>query len=269
MVKTEQIKISAEFKKELKRMKREGETFESVIRKTNFKEYLSRPGVKKRIRKEKKRQEEYNQMPEVREKKKEYSNRPEVKKRQEEYNKRPEVRGKKKEYLKEYYKNHKETLKNLSKRHYKDNRETLLKYSKGYRNSSKGKEKRNEYLQSSKGKKKRNLNQKRRMKEDKQFYISKQLRTLLGRSFRYYSKTGKVYNSKKYGVDFKSIIEHLKPFPKDIKNCQIDHIIPLSRFNFDNPKHIKIAFAPTNHQWLTVKQNQQKGNKLIMPHVYT
>ena len=83
-----------------------------------------------------------------------------------------------------------------------------------------------------------------------------------------YSITGKQYTSVKYGINFTEIIEHLKPFPKDIKNYQIDHIIPLSLFDFNNPVHIKKAFAPSNHQWLTKIENISKGNKLIMPHVH-
>ncbi|HEA70640.1 hypothetical protein LCGC14_0791970 [marine sediment metagenome] len=111
--------------------------------------------------------------------------------------------------------------------------------------------------------KKGNNYNKIRKQNDNNFKIACNLRTRLWFVLRKYSKTGKIYNSKKYGIDYNKIIEHLKPFPKNIKEYHIDHIIPLSRFNLNNPKHIKIAFSPKNHQWLTKEENLIKGNKLI------
>ena len=96
--------------------------------------------------------------------------------------------------------------------------------------------------------------------------FTKRLRGVLNQAFLRYSKTGKIYSSKKYGINYGLIIENLKPFPKDIKNYNVDHIIPLSRFDWNNPKHIKIAFSPENHQWLTKEENNWKRDKLIMPH---
>ena len=98
------------------------------------------------------------------------------------------------------------------------------------------------------------------------FRLAKNLRTLFINTLRTYLVTGKIKPSCEYGIDYKAIIEHLKPFPKDIENYHIDHIIPLSLFDFNNPQQIKIAFAPTNHQWLTIKENLEKGNRLVMPH---
>lgn len=106
---------------------------------------------------------------------------------------------------------------------------------------------------------------KQRIKINTNFALICRLRSSLIRAFKYYSKTGKIKVSCEYRIDYQAIIEHLKPFPKDIENYHVDHIIPLSRFNFNNPKHIKIAFRPENHQWLTKEENIRKGNKLIMP----
>ena len=78
-----------------------------------------------------------------------------------------------------------------------------------------------------------------------------------------YSKTGKVTSASKYGINYKKIIEYLKPFPKDIENYEVDHIIPLSWFDFNNPKEIKWAFAPENHQWLLEEKNGSKGNRFM------
>ena len=78
-----------------------------------------------------------------------------------------------------------------------------------------------------------------------------------------YSKTGKIKSLSKYGINFKAIIEHLSPFPKDIENYDIDHVVPLSWFDHDNLEEIKWAWAPENLQWLTREENRSKGNRYI------
>ena len=78
-----------------------------------------------------------------------------------------------------------------------------------------------------------------------------------------YTKDGKIKKSKEYEIDYEAIIEHLKPFPKDRGEYHIDHIIPLVSFNLNKPEEVKLAFAPGNHQWLLVKDNQSKGAKII------
>ena len=57
------------------------------------------------------------------------------------------------------------------------------------------------------------------------------------------------------------IIEHLKPFPKDLSKFHIDHIKPLCSFDLTDFEQIKMAFTPENHQWLTIKQNLSKGGR--------
>jgi hypothetical protein len=103
---------------------------------------------------------------------------------------------------------------------------------------------------------------KNRREKDTQFEIAIRLRNLLYQAFKRYTKNGKTSSSKKYGIDFGVIINHLKPFPKDIKNWHIDHIKPLSSFNLEKSKEIKKAFAPENHQWLIGSENIKKGNKI-------
>jgi hypothetical protein len=58
-----------------------------------------------------------------------------------------------------------------------------------------------------------------------------------------------------------AIIKHLTPFPKDRENYHIDHIKPLCSFDFNDPEQIKEAFAPENHQWLTIEENLKKGGR--------
>ena len=165
------------------------------------------------------------------------------KKRQKEYNQRPEV----KEYARLYYQHiyYKIPGKRIQRN---DVMKTWQK-----KNKSAWRKIMSKYMR------KRRFN-------DKSFAIKDRIITSLWIAFKKYSQTGKIMSSKKYGINFIEIIEHLKPFPKDMENYHIDHIIPLSRFNFNNPEHIRIAFRPENHQWLTIKENLEKGNRLIMPH---
>ncbi len=104
--------------------------------------------------------------------------------------------------------------------------------------------------------------EKLRRKTDINYAISDRLRKSLRHALSKYSKNGKIMNSRKYGINWKEVIKKLKPFPKDIKNFEIDHIIPLRVFKLDNPKEVKKAFAPSNLQWLTISENRRKSGKM-------
>ncbi len=97
--------------------------------------------------------------------------------------------------------------------------------------------------------------------------LKSRIATRVRMALNYFLKTGKIMSARKYGINYKSILEHLKPFPKNKSKYQIDHIRPLCSFNFVNKNRstnlneIKKAFAPENHQWLTIKENQIKGGK--------
>ena len=75
----------------------------------------------------------------------------------------------------------------------------------------------------------------------------------------------KIKKANEYGINYKAIIEHLKPFPKNRHLYHIDHIRPLCSFNFinkdgtQNLEEIKKAFVPENHQWLLTEENLSKG----------
>lgn len=175
-----------------------------------------------------------------------------------------------KSYMKEYY--YKHNRKDYFKEyfHKEENKKKKDDYMKEYHSRPEVKEHKEEYRKEyiSKPEKKLmvNKNGRERRKRDFKFKISCNLRCLLSNAFKLYSKTGKIMSSKKYGIDYKAIIEHLKPFPPNIKEYHIDHIIPLSLFDFNNPIHIKKAFLPHNHQWLKIKDNLEKNNRLVMPH---
>lgn len=106
---------------------------------------------------------------------------------------------------------------------------------------------------------------KQRSKIDLNFKIKGLLITSLYNSLRLYTSKGKTYSSSKYGIDYDKIVKHLiETKPKDFneKKYHIDHIYPLSKFNLQDIKQIKIAFAPDNLQWLEAKENIIKSNKI-------
>lgn len=149
-------------------------------------------------------------------------------------------------------KNHKRDL--YLQEYYKKNKERITKIKKKYSQNPERKKRIREY-------------EKQIKKLNTIFHFSCKLRTQLWITLKRYSKTGKIKSSDKYGINFKEIIEHLKPFPENISNYHIDHIIPLSLFDLNNPEEIKKAFAPENHQWLTAKENMEKGNRLVIPQI--
>ena len=167
-----------------------------------------------------------------------------------------------KEYLREYYKEHKEKLKQRARDYHRINREIIKeKHDKYYTKNKeyfrlknkmyaiKNREKLKSYT------KKYNLN---RRTIDKNFNMRGRLRSRLYVALRKYG-FGKNCLANKYGIDYDAIFEHLKPFPKEISKYHIDHIKPLCSFDLTDPKQIKIAFSPKNHQWLLAEQNMKKG----------
>lgn len=87
------------------------------------------------------------------------------------------------------------------------------------------------------------------------------LRGRVSTAFRDFSLFGKVKKSAEYGINYDKIIEYLGKCPGEREDYHIDHIFPISIFNFDNEIEIKIAFCPENHQWLKKEENLSKNDK--------
>ena len=177
-----------------------------------------------------------------------------------------------KEYEKVYYENkeNKDKRKEYQKRYnsiysktnkYKESKNNWIK-----NNKEKINKRREEYRKSPENKERFKLYYEKEMKKTNSI-IKKRLRVYFRKLFKYYLKKDKKFSSKKYGIDFEKIIEHLKPFPEDISKYHIDHIKPLCSFNFikedgsTNLEEVKLAFSPENLQWLTIKENLFKGRK--------
>ncbi|MFA5048413.1 MAG: hypothetical protein WC516_05330 [Patescibacteria group bacterium] len=76
-----------------------------------------------------------------------------------------------------------------------------------------------------------------------------------------YSTEVKKYSSRKYGINYYKIVEFLGDCPGNWEDYQIDHIFPVSAFDFNDLEQIKIAFSPENHRWLKKEENLSKSNK--------
>lgn len=258
------------------------------------KEYNSRLDVKDRVKKYKKKYRKeneekikiykkeyrqknkaqilkYNQSPKVKAYFKEYSQKPEVIKKRKIYAKMI-YQKKKEERIKKYGEKTKECIEchKLFKPNYNQKicsdecrvkRKAKKKiYKKEYGEKCWGKNKNNP-----KYKKMKRDYQRHRRQKDKGFAVEGNLRTLFYIAFKLYSTTGKIMNSKRYGVDFKAIINHIGPKPEDGNIYELDHIIPLCKFNHDDSEQVKKAWAPTNCQWLTKEINRWKNDRLIKP----
>ena len=77
-----------------------------------------------------------------------------------------------------------------------------------------------------------------------------------------YTEEDRIIVSKNKNINYKSIIEHLKPFPENIKDYHIDHIIPLDFFDLTYMEQLRNAWDPINFQWLLSRDNNSKRNKI-------
>lgn len=203
---------------------------------------------------------------------------------------RDEINKRKKEHYQNnkdkalaYRKKNKEDISESGAKYYKKNRKIILKKGKIYREKNKEIIKKNksiygkknrceirrrsiEYYKIPENKKKKDKSRKLYLKNPKNRLVAN-LRIMLWQSLKIYTTTGKIKSSREYDINYRDIIEHLKPFPKDISKYHVDHIRPLCSFNFmnkdgsQNLEEIKKAFAPENLQWLTAFENMSKGGK--------
>ena len=213
-------------------------------RKEYYKEYNQRPEVKKRVR-------EYQQSPKYKARKKEYNQRSKVKARREANQQTEKSKKRRKEYTKKYYQREDNKITRQDLNYKKNQKEYMRKYRKQKENRIKINNYNRKYHE-------------KRMKSDLQYIIKILIRRRLKEALTPFSKTEKIEQTCKYGINYKKIVEYLQPFPKNRENYHLDHIIPLSWFDFNNPQEIKWAFTPENHQWLTKEENLKKGNRYIM-----
>lgn len=119
-----------------------------------------------------------------------------------------------------------------------------------------------------------NTERKRRNRQEKlehhrayarEYYKKNSIRVRIRNRLSFALRQQKIIKNKtfdQYGLDVAAIMAFLGDCPGDLKEYEIDHIIPLSSFDFSDELQIRAAFAPENHQWLTKKENMEKHAKL-------
>jgi hypothetical protein len=101
---------------------------------------------------------------------------------------------------------------------------------------------------------------KERMGNDCEFYITMTIHSSFRKAMKDYSKTGKIKNTDKYGINYKNIIEHLGLCPGNREDYHIDHIFPIIAFNHNDPIEIIACWHSDNLRWLTKEENLKKGD---------
>jgi len=169
----------------------------------------------------------------------------------------------------EYYLKNREYINEKRKDYHKEYRELNKDKIREYyeKNKDEIKTKQKIWYQNNKDKKRKagRLWHQKQIELKNSYYIANLLRGSVRKSMKKYSETGKIRKSGEYGIDYGAIINHLGPHPNTLGKkgvWHIDHILPLSAFDLNDPEQIKLAFAPENHQWLLAKQNLIKLNHI-------
>jgi hypothetical protein len=89
--------------------------------------------------------------------------------------------------------------------------------------------------------------------------LRENLRNAVYKAITQYSERGKVKTILEYGIDIKKIIDYIGERPS--KDHHLDHIIPISAFNYNLDWQIAASWHPQNLQWLLAEQNLSKHNK--------
>ncbi len=191
------------------------------------------------------REKAYRESPKNKTKAKAYRDKPEAKAKVKLYRDKLENKLKRKAYDKIYW---------------EDSRNKVRR--KVYRESPENKVKAKAYREDPKNKEITNKKARQRRKIDSNYNTQCLIHSSFSNAMKYYSKTGKIKSMKKYGIDIKFIIKHLGEKPKG--KYEIDHIIPKSWFNHNNPLEVKWCWAPENLQWLRADINRWKNDRFIL-----
>ena len=179
-----------------------------------------------------------------------YKNKEEYKKFQKEY--RKTHREKAKKYAKEYHKTHKEECKEYFEAH----KEKIENYQKKYRETHT--KQRNEWW--------------RNRRENPQYRLSNNISRRIRQSLKNGENSYRWESLVNYTLN--DLIEHLeKQFTAEVNwnnygfYWHVDHIIPISVFNFDNSNQLdfKRCWALENLQPLEKSENQEKHTTINKP----
>lgn len=163
-----------------------------------------------------------------------------------------------KEQRRLYYHNRREHLNNYSKLRYQNNKEQLLNYGKEYRQKNKDKLKQVYRIRNSR----------------RRIILCNRLSGIISNSIYHSLKKNK--NGRHWETMVGYTLNELKLHIESLwqpemmwnnysrKGWHIDHIIPISAFNFDSPEHLdfKRCWSLSNLQPMWSKENLSKGNKI-------
>lgn len=97
-----------------------------------------------------------------------------------------------------------------------------------------------------------------RKKRDPIYSLTCSLRYKMRSYLKQYATDGKKYSCEKYGIRIKDIIAQVGPRPS--KDHDLDHIIPVTAFDWNYPDDIIMANNPHNFRWITKQENKDKSD---------
>ena len=107
--------------------------------------------------------------------------------------------------------------------------------------------------------------------ELEQFLLKKRLGRNLLINLTKYTIEGKTFSSSKYGVDYSAITSSLEKEAEEVhdksigqlreEGYHVDHIIPVSNYNLEDPEEVGRCYHPDNLRWLPGRENESRGNK--------
>lgn len=169
-------------------------------------------------------------------------------------------------YEKNYRENNKEKSQIYSIQYRELNREKVKQTKKKWKDNNKEyiKEKSKEYYENNKVSIKEKTTQYKKgyLKNNPKAKFKERLRTRILTGFANYSKNGKTKSCAEYGIDFEAIYNKIGPKPEG--NYHLDHIIPVSVFDFDIHEHVKLCNSPENLRWVPGEENLEKWNKIYV-----
>jgi len=170
-----------------------------------------------------------------------------------------------KEYMKEYYQEYKE--------YFKEYRQAHKEYNKKYEKENKEHRKELHKIWEQKHKDYLHLQQGERIKTDLKYNLNRRMSSAIRISIKG-NKNGRHWEDL-VGYKLIDLIKHLKfTIPEGYSwndflqgKLHIDHIIPISAFNYNKPEHIdfKRCWSLDNLRLLPSKENFIKNNLLIKP----
>lgn len=93
-------------------------------------------------------------------------------------------------------------------------------------------------------------------------FLHKTYRYKFNQGHQSYINSGKE-NLWQWNISFKNIYNAIGSCPGTRKEYHLDHIIPLSYFDFNVPEHFELCHRPENLRWLPDRTNGHKHARFV------